>query len=224
MAHIDPEQSVAQVVLEHPAAAAVFERHGIDYCCGGATRLAEASFLRGVELDDLLLELEAASEAQPADPLLEIRGLDTAELVQHILRTGDGTLGERARELAQLAQTVAELHGGENPLLIGLSGAVGELADALEAHLREEREELLVPAREGCVGGKLAPLLRELLDDHRLFGQLLAEIRSFAEDFHVPPWGCASYRRLFAELEAFEAALRHRVHLVNNALAARLDG
>ena len=224
MAYIDPNRSVAAVVLEHPQTAAVFERHHIAYCCGGSTSVADASFLRGLDLDELLGELESANASEQSDPLLEIHGVETAELVKHIIEVGGGRLAERAHELALLAQTVSEVHAGENPLLTGLAGALGELSEELDSHLREEHDRLLVPAREGCLGLRVAPLLHEVVEAHRGFGRLLDEIRVFAEDFRAPPWACPAYRRLFVGLERLERALIRRVHLVNNVLVPRLDG
>lgn len=54
---------VEEVARQHAAALAVFSRHGIDICCGGAKTVREAAGLHGVELNELLGELEAAMAA-----------------------------------------------------------------------------------------------------------------------------------------------------------------
>jgi iron-sulfur cluster repair protein YtfE (RIC family) len=50
--------TVNEMVAQAPATLAVFNRLGIDACCGGAVSLEAAAARDGVELDQLLDELE----------------------------------------------------------------------------------------------------------------------------------------------------------------------
>ncbi|MGE5232128.1 MAG: DUF542 domain-containing protein [Deltaproteobacteria bacterium] len=58
---IVPSATVGQVVARHPATAPVFGAHGLDLCCGGGKTLEFAARAHGVELDQLLRELQAAA-------------------------------------------------------------------------------------------------------------------------------------------------------------------
>ena len=51
--------TVADIVLAKPAAARVFERHEIDYCCHGQRPLEQACSEAGVDLDAVQAELDA---------------------------------------------------------------------------------------------------------------------------------------------------------------------
>ena len=55
-----PDRTVASIVTESPRTARVFERFGIDYCCGGRVRLADACATKGLSPDDVGAELSAA--------------------------------------------------------------------------------------------------------------------------------------------------------------------
>lgn len=57
---IVPSATVGQVVERHPATAAIFGAHGLDLCCGGGKTLEFAAGAHGVDLDQLLRELQAA--------------------------------------------------------------------------------------------------------------------------------------------------------------------
>lgn len=59
-------RSVNAVIMEWPATVAVFERYGVDACCGGAHSVAVAAERHGVALDDLMAELQRAG-AIPMD-------------------------------------------------------------------------------------------------------------------------------------------------------------
>lgn len=58
---IAPSATVGQIVERHPATAGVFGAHGLDLCCGGGKTLEFAARAHGVDLDQLLQELQAAA-------------------------------------------------------------------------------------------------------------------------------------------------------------------
>ncbi len=57
---IDPTWTVNKVVALYPTTVAVFNRYGVDSCCGGGVALTEAATRDGVDLDALLQELRDA--------------------------------------------------------------------------------------------------------------------------------------------------------------------
>lgn len=44
-------QSVRDIALENPSSIRVFEKYGIDYCCGGRAPLTEACAAKNIEVD-----------------------------------------------------------------------------------------------------------------------------------------------------------------------------
>lgn len=50
--------SVNEVIRRYPASIALFNRYGIDACCGGAAPVMEAAERDGADVDALLAELE----------------------------------------------------------------------------------------------------------------------------------------------------------------------
>ena len=55
---LEPQQSVADVVLDHSECAEVFQRHRIDFCCRGHLSLAAAASEKTVAVAALVAELE----------------------------------------------------------------------------------------------------------------------------------------------------------------------
>ena len=63
---ITTERTVRELALENPAATRVFEKLGIDYCCGGNKSLEQACRAANLPLDKVLDSLESAAQsAQP---------------------------------------------------------------------------------------------------------------------------------------------------------------
>ena len=54
-------QTVRDIATKNPEAIRVFEKYGIDYCCGGRVPLAEACATKGLNLDDVIASLDAAT-------------------------------------------------------------------------------------------------------------------------------------------------------------------
>ena len=61
-------------------------------------------------------------------------------------------------------------------------------------------------------------------EEHLAVGAMLGRMRSLADDFTTPAWGCNSYRALMTELEALEADVLRHVHLENHVLMPRFAG
>lgn len=61
---IDPADTLNAIVARHPAALAVFQRFGLDTCCGGSLPLAIAAEHHALDLGTVLAALALASAAQ----------------------------------------------------------------------------------------------------------------------------------------------------------------
>ena len=59
-AEITAGMTVNEIITLHPEAVAVFQRHGIDSCCGGGLPLTEAARRHRLDFIALLAELEQA--------------------------------------------------------------------------------------------------------------------------------------------------------------------
>ena len=61
------DMTINETIRERPATVAVFDRLGLDSCCGGALRIEDAAGRHGLELGAVLSELnEVALERQQA--------------------------------------------------------------------------------------------------------------------------------------------------------------
>ena len=61
--------TLGDIVSNNYQAAAVLERHGLDFCCGGRSSLAEARRQRNVDLATVLAELESLEAAEAGAPI-----------------------------------------------------------------------------------------------------------------------------------------------------------
>ena len=61
-------KTVRELALEFPNATRVFEKLGIDYCCGGNKSLEEACAAANLSVDEILDSLELAEAGIPSQP------------------------------------------------------------------------------------------------------------------------------------------------------------
>lgn len=220
---INRQQPVANLVLEHPEVASIFQRHRIDFCCRGEQSLAHAAAERKLDVDALAGELEQAIAGRNAAPPSDPRALSTEQLLTHIVETHHVPLRTSLPFLQGLAAKVARVHGEKNPKLVALDTAVSDLEASLIPHLDDE-EGSLFPL---LLTRPHAPEARRDLDnmaqEHLEVSVILERIRDATEEFSVPDWACNSYRTLLRELEAVETDLFTHVHLENHVLKPRFD-
>lgn len=222
-------QTVREIAQKQPTSIRVFEKFGIEYCCGGGERLIEACAAMDVDVDAVIAALEAAAHNENAG-VKDWTKVSLANLTQYIVATHHAYCKEELPRLSGLAMKVVKAHGGTNPELTLIRTRLAELAEELTDHLAEEEvvvfpmiakleaEKVIAgvePAESRVsVGNPLALLIQE--HDHA--GVLLAEIRSLSRDFNAPEYACTTYHAFFEGLKEFERDLHRHVHLENNIL------
>lgn len=219
---ITPSTRVADIVVDNPATARVFEHHLIDYCCRGRRPLDEACSEAGLRTDDVITQLRlldtVASETAPTG--------DVAALIGHIVATHHTYLRRELPRLGELMGKVVAAHGAVHPEVHGVAGLLRELTDDLLPHLAKE-EQVLFPLTIQLLGavepttfdcGSVASPLRVMLAEHDRAGELLASLRRRTDGYAPPEDACPTWRALYAGLADLEADTHRHVHLENNVL------
>jgi regulator of cell morphogenesis and NO signaling len=225
MTTISPETHVATIAREQPATIKVFQRHGIDFCCGGKRPLAEVAAAAGVPAAELLAELRAAAAGPRAER--DWGEAPLGELVDHILERYHLPLQRDLPVLLMLAAKVATRHGDTHPELVEVRHVVEALATEMSSHMQKE-ERVLFPMISRLAAGGIAtapvdgPI--EVMElEHEQVARLLSRLRQLTGGFAPPAEACNSYRGLFTMLAELESETVMHVHLENNVLFARVE-
>ncbi len=220
MSTIDPTTTLGDLAVAHPAAAALFEHLGLDYCCGGGATLERACDERGLDARTVSLMLAKEHAAAPAPPA-DLAAASITELCEHILVSRHGPLLVDLQRIAALMTTVARVHGASHPELLALQDRFLATRGELEAHVRLE-EDVLFPACRALDAGAGsafdAPMLAHLEDAHDPVGAALGELRDLCDGYDTDSALCATHRALLESLRAFEHGMHQHVHEENNVL------
>ena len=228
------EKSVRELAVESTTAPRIFEKFGIDYCCGGRESLQQACARANVSLDQVLDTLQMADEmARAAQKVHDWSREPLSELIAHIKNTHHKYTREEMARLNPLIEKVCAAHGKNHPELFEIQQTFRALAQELTTHMMKEemvlfpyiaRMEESVIQKEPVVPGPFGSVqnpVHMMEHEHDSAGHALRAIRSASRDFTAPADACVSYETLYKALAAFEADLHQHIHLENNILFPR---
>ncbi|HEX7388461.1 MAG TPA: DUF542 domain-containing protein [Acidiphilium sp.] len=209
---------VGHIAATMPGAAAVFIQHGVDFCCGGDQRLAEAAAARNLDLATVIAELGEWTDA--ADQAWN--DAETPVMIEHIKIRYHETHLRELPTLIQLARKVEAAHKNNAVVPAGLGDLLSRLFAEIRVH--QQREEIvlfpmLLRGGDPMAASAIATMRAEH-DDH---GAALTEIDRLTHGRTVPPDGCATWNALCTGLtKLYEDMIMH-VHLENNILFPRFE-
>jgi regulator of cell morphogenesis and NO signaling len=223
---IAENKTIADLVTEAPGRARVFEKYGIDYCCGGKRPLEEVCAQQNIPIENLTSELQAADAGSGTEDSKNWSEAGITNLVDHIESVHHGFLNRELPRLSSLAQKVAKVHGENRPELIELSSVFHSMKDELEQHSFKEEQVLFPMCRQletatqkpqfHC--GSVHNPISVMESEHDDLGVALTKMRELTSDYLAPDDACTSYKVLFAGLLALEKDLHMHIHEENNIL------
>lgn len=226
------ETTVREIAAAEPGATRIFEKFGIDYCCGGQKPLAQACAERAVEVETVLAALgEARQQPQAGDRDWATEPLEA--LCHHIEQTHHAFVRSEMERLQTLAGKVQARHGDAHPELAEIQRQIEALERDLLPHLRRE-ELVLFPfivnlernhasngPRPLGAGGSVRNPIRVMVAEHDAADAEMGAIRKLSQEYTPPENACPTYRAFYAALAEFEQDLHRHVHLENNILFPR---
>lgn len=224
-------KTVADMVAENPARAAVFEKHGIDFCCQGQRPFGEVCKEQGLSPDTLWDELNASP---PPAGTTDWNAASLTDLVEHIvarhhayLRSAFPSVEEK---LGKLIKVHTDTHGD---MLLRLENVIRGLEAELTDHMMKE-ETILFPLitqieaarQEGkpapwAPGGSINHPIRMMEQEHDSAGNALKSLKAITSGYAPPPDACATFEALYRQLQELEADLHVHIHLENHVLFPR---
>ena len=230
------ELTVGEIAARFPASIRVFERHRIDFCCGGKSPVSDACQVRGLDAATILREIDAEigreAPAAPDDAGWQTASLDS--LIGHILSTHHSYMKTQLPRMAAMMDKVLSKHSERHgDVLEPLAVTLFAMREELESHLMKEEMILFPLIRKmedavqsgqpfaGSHCGSVQNPIRVMLMEHDSAGEGLERIRQLTNGLTPPEDACNTFRGLYYELGALEADLHRHIHLENNILFPR---
>lgn len=233
--NLTANRTVRELATELPNATRIFEKLGIDYCCGGSKSLTAACLQARIPVETVLQELEQGGGVKqtPASTTAELGSATLTDLIEHILTTHHAYVKQELPRISQLLHKVVSVHGKNRPELGQIQSTFHRMSEELNSHLMKE-EHILFPyivALESALEndkpkpnpafGTVENPVHMMEMEHDSAGDALKEISRLSSNHTPPDDACFSYRTLYTALKEFETDLHQHIHLENNILFPR---
>ena len=228
---LDATKTVREFAVQLPQAPRLFEKLGIDYCCGGGKSLTDACEAANLHVDEVLRQLDTTAAPQTSTD--DWRNADLADLIEHIVTKHHGYIKQELPRLEALMNKVATKHGPKHPELLQIQDLLSSVGAELTSHLMKE-EQILFPYVADCerairgsqrlrspMFGSVRNPIHMMELEHDSAGDAMKQMRELTNGFTAPEEGCMSFKALYQGLNEFESDLHQHVHLENNILFPR---
>jgi regulator of cell morphogenesis and NO signaling len=220
------QRSVKDYVLDDFRSAQVFEKHGIDFCCGGGKSVQDACKKHGADYSVVKKELDALStQAQTGATTPRYQDWPVALLADYIVANHHHYIKSVTPLIRVHAMKVASVHKERWPYMIEVAQIFEEVSEELDNHMMKEEKilfprlrQLEIASQSGEQKPQIGGPIQQMMIEHDQAGELLARIRSLTNDYELPEGGCMTFRTLLAELTDYERDLHQHVFLENNVL------
>jgi len=230
MTTISTDITVGEIAASQPVSARVFEKYGIDFCCGGRLPLAEACQRQGLDPAVVLDEINSAAHSHDAAPETDWQAAPLGRLIGHILDTHHTYTKEQLPRLEAMLGKILDAHSARHgDTLVPVAATFRAMRQELDGHLMKEEAILfpLIRALESGDGpghfhcGSVRNPIRVMVMEHDSAGGALARLRHLTSGYQPPADACNTFRAFYFELSALEADLHRHIHLENNILFPR---
>jgi len=221
MKTITRSTTLAELVVEQPSRTRLFERLGLDYCCGGKKSLEEASAKQGLDVHTVIAFLQADEDTTTPDTH-DWAGAPIADLTRHIVDDHHAYLRVELPRISGLLEKVVRAHGRDRTELPEVQVTFEAMRTELERHMVEE-EQLLFPVCLAVEDGGEVPdgVVERFEHDHEAVGAALARMRELTDGFDLETVRCNTHRATLSALEELERDVHQHVHEENNILFPR---
>lgn len=219
---------IGNMVAEDFRTAAIFKRHGIDFCCKGGRTIEEACNNKKLDPEKIYEELEALPKNEGTSIDFNSWSLDL--LADYIEKTHHRYVEEKTSVLQAFLDKLCKVHGGRHPELFEINAIFNESAHDLAAHMKKE-ELILFPFVRNMIKSKTSGnnLLQPpfgtvenpvhmMQHEHTVEGDRFRKIAEITHEYTPPADACNTYKVAFAMLQDFENDLHKHIHLENNIL------
>jgi regulator of cell morphogenesis and NO signaling len=222
----DKNATITSIVASNHRAAQVFQKYGIEFCCGGNVAFNIACESRG--LDPAIIELELQETcSRPYIPVaVQIESWDIDFLTAYIVNVHHQPLRQSLAAVLTFLERFVAGHEKKFPYLPELMLAFQELsAEVLIQFVHEE--EIIFPYikqiahalndRESYAG-LLVRTLRKPVEniiryEHKAVKRILERMRTLTDNYLIPSNACPNHRVTFLTLAEIDSDLMQQFHL-----------
>ncbi|HPS01985.1 MAG TPA: iron-sulfur cluster repair di-iron protein [Candidatus Sumerlaeota bacterium] len=228
------EKTIGEIVADDYRTARVFEKYGIDFCCGGQESFAATCRRNRIDLDTLTREIDAA-KSESVKQSDDYTSWELPSLIDYIINFHHTFIKENTGPIAAYSHKIVVVHGVNHPELIEIAAIFDKISVDLMAHLREEEDRFFPTVKRVYTNRKTGSAveskdietigisLKKLRHEHTEIGDSIHAIRHLTKEYAIPDDACNTLVVTYRKFKEFEDDIHKHVHLENNILFPKAE-
>lgn len=227
----DSKTTVSEMVREDYRIADVFQKWGIDYCCGGNSSFADVCRSQSLPVDLIREDIQKATHITHISNHLRYEEWSVDFLVDFITNVHHAYLKQQVPVLYERVKVFVEGHKKKYPYLDKVLEVFEELKDEVLEHTQKEEESIFpyfkqisnTYARRESYGALFVRTLSKPFDhienvEHRRISALLVALRKAANNYTFADDVCPNHRVIYLKLKEFDSDIQQHKYLESNIL------
>lgn len=223
--------TVSEMVRKDYRIANVFDKWGINYCCGGNTPFVEVCRTQKLSAELVKEDIHKATQTVNISNYLRFEEWSVDFLVDYITNVHHAYIKQEVPVLYRLVKSFVEGHRKKYPYLDRVLDIFDELQDEVLEHTHKEEESIFpyfkqisnTYARRESYGALFVRTLSKPFDhienvEHRRITALLAALRKATGNYAFADDVCPSHQVMYLKLKEFDADLVQHKYLESNIL------
>lgn len=222
---INENDTLGTIVANNISTSKVFDKYGLDYCCGGEKTLQEVCVERNIDIMNLIEDLNNGDSLSNG---VDYNSWPLDLLIDYIEKKHHRYVREETPLISERLVRLCHVHGDKHPELHQIKQLFEDSGKELFIHMQKE-ETILFPYIRNLVGtkgvnpaiipfGSLKNPIAMMKKEHEFEGERFNKIREISNQYTCPKDGCNTYLATFQLLKDFERDLHLHIHLENNIL------
>ncbi len=225
--NINDTTTIGEIVAGDIRTANIFQKYGLDFCCGGKQRLKTVCDENEINYSKIVDELNK-STFENVD-VIDYQSMAVDTLVTHIIDKHHKYIYETGPITLQFIKRVAKVHGERYPYTVEMVEVCSNLLSELHHHMMKE-EQVLFPYIMNLVKMETGELstnsfrqfvsnpIRVMMIEHDQAGDSLKQLQELSNDYLPPEDACTTFRAAFSNLKELDDDVILHIHLENNIL------
>jgi regulator of cell morphogenesis and NO signaling len=228
---IDDRTTVSDMVRRDYRTASVFRKYDIEFCCGGKWPLQTVSVMKGVDLPDLLTELQSAVRNVTIPRTNMFNDWHPDFLIDYILNVHHQYLKKTLPETNDMLNGFADKHRSKFTYLPALLDKFGKATGRLKQSMEKE-ESIIFPyirqishahQNKESYAALLVKTLRKSFGDmiqkeEEKISDIIKSIRQLTDHYTPPENACASHIVNFSMLRELDNDITQHLYLEESIL------
>lgn len=223
---------IGEIVANDFRTAAVFSKHGIDFCCKGQRSIKEVCEKNNLNATFLSQELADVMNNKGGETI-DYKSWPLDLLADYVEKKHHRYVVEKTPTIIQFLNKLCKVHGASHPELFEITELFTGSAQDLAAHMKKE-ELILFPFIRKMTEAKLYNRdiatphfgtvenpVEMMKHEHEVEGDRFRKIVELSHNYTPPADACNTYKVTFAMLDEFEKDLHTHIHIENNIMFPR---